>query len=95
LAATSHGLKFFCCRLPIKTTSTAQYAAVAPKTSCLLAVVHKEIAVAKAKANVRVIDAIALVDRGTEENIYIGIRSRAVEATAMMILINTPRRLAE
>jgi hypothetical protein len=29
--------------------------------------VHKEIAVAKAKAKVRVIDAMALVERGTEE----------------------------
>lgn len=67
VAATSHGLKCFCCRLPMKTTNTAQYAAVAPKTSCLLALVHKEIAVANAKAKVRVIDAIALVDRGTEE----------------------------
>lgn len=51
----------------MNTTSTAQYAAVAANTSCLLAVVHKEMAVAKAKAKVSVIDAIALVDRGTEE----------------------------
>lgn len=64
----SHGLNCFCCRLPIKTTSTAQYAAVAANTSCLLAVVHKDIAVANAKAKVRVIDVMALVDRATDEN---------------------------
>ena len=64
----SQSLKSFCCKLPTKTTSTAQYAAVAANTSCLLAVVHMEIAVAKAKANVSVIDAIALVDSGTDEN---------------------------
>jgi hypothetical protein len=51
----------------MKTTSTAQYAAVAANTSCLLALVHKEMAVANAKAKVRVIDAIALVERGVEE----------------------------
>jgi hypothetical protein len=79
----------------MKTTSTAQYAAVAANTSCLLALVHKEIAVANAKAKVRVIDAIALVDRGAEENIYMGISSNAVEATAMIILINAPTRFAE
>jgi hypothetical protein len=53
----------------MKTTSTAQYAAVAAKTSCLLALVNKEIAVANAKANVRVIDTIALMDNGADENI--------------------------
>lgn len=79
----------------MKTTSTAQYAAVAANTSCLLAVVHNEMAVAKAKAKVSVIDAIALVDRGTEEKIYMGIRSNAVDTTATMILINAPSRFAE
>lgn len=46
----------------MNTTSTAQYAAVTAKTSCLFALVNIETAVAKSKAKMRVIAAINFVD---------------------------------
>jgi hypothetical protein len=46
----------------MNTTSTAQYAAVAPKTSCLFALVNTETAVAKINAKMRVIAAINFTD---------------------------------
>ncbi len=79
----------------MKTTSTAQYAAVAAKTSCLLALVKTEIAVAKIRANMRVIEAINVADTLHLRNMYIGISINAVDATATMTLINVPRRSAE
>jgi hypothetical protein len=84
-----------CWMLPMKTTSTAQYAAVAAKTSCLLALVNTETAVAKIRAKMRVIEAINVVDKLQVRNMYIGMSSNAVEATAIMTLMNVPRRSAE
>jgi hypothetical protein len=53
----------------MKTTRTAQYAAVAAKTSCLLAAVKTETAVAKTRAKIRVIAAINFADRLQVRNI--------------------------
>jgi len=79
----------------MKTTSTAQYAAVAAKTSCLLALVKTETAVAKTRAKMRVIAAINFADRLQVRNIKIGMSSNAVEETAIMTLRKVPRRSAE
>jgi len=80
---------------PINTTSTAQYAAVAPNTSCLFALVKTETAVANANANMRVIEAISLADILQVRKMYIGTRSNPVEATAITTLMTVPRRSAE
>lgn len=79
----------------MKTTKTAQYAAVAVKTSCLFAFVDKDIAVAKRNAKIKVIEAIHSVDKSMVRNRYIGMRSSAIEQTEMMILTNVPSRSAE
>jgi hypothetical protein len=79
----------------MNTTSTAQYAAVAPKTSCLFALVNTETAVAKINANISVTEAINLADTLQVRKIYIGIRSNAVEATAIITLMKVPKRSAE
>ena len=77
------------------TTSTAQYTAVAVNTACLVAVVHKEMVVAKVKMKADVMDTVALRDRGTEEKMETGVESKAVEASATRILIKAPTRYAE
>ena len=81
--------------MPINTTRTAQYAAVAAKTSCRLAVVARESAIEKARAKIKVTEAIFIVDMFWLRNKYMGISSKVVEATAMMTLIRTPSREAE
>jgi hypothetical protein len=53
----------------MNTTSTAQYAAVAAKTSCLLALVKTETAVAKTRAKIIVIAAINFADMLQVRNI--------------------------
>jgi hypothetical protein len=58
-----------CWILPMNTTSTAQYAAVAAKTSCLLALVKTETAVAKTRAKIIVIAAINFADMLQVRNI--------------------------
>lgn len=79
----------------MKTTNTAQYAAVAANTSCLLALVNTETAVANIRANIKVIIAISFVDTLQVRNKYIGISSKAVDATAITILIRIPSRCSE
>jgi hypothetical protein len=84
-----------CWMFPMNTTSTAQYAAVTAKTSCLFALVNIETAVAKSKAKMRVIAAINFVDTVQERKMYMGISSNAVEVTAIMTLIKMLRRSVE
>jgi hypothetical protein len=79
----------------MKTTNTAQYAAVAANTSCLLAVVNTEIAVAKMRAKINVIIAISFADTLQVRNKYIGINNKAVDATAITTLISIPSRCSE
>lgn len=50
---------------------------------------------AKTRAKMRVIEAINVADMLHLRNMYMGIRSNAVDATAIMTLINVPRRSAE
>jgi len=80
---------------PMNTTSTAQYAAVAPNTSCLFALVNTETAVAKISAKMRVIDAIHLTDIAQVRKMKIGISSNAVDATAIITFMKVPKRSAE
>lgn len=79
----------------MNTTSTAQYAAVAPNTSCLFALVNTDTAEAKSNAKIRVMAAINFTDMLQVRKMYMGINSRVVEATAIMTLIKVPRRSAE
>lgn len=79
----------------MNTTSTAQYAAVAAKTSCLFALVNTDTAVANISANMRVMVAISCNEMLQVRKMYIGISSNAVEATAIMTLIKAPIRSSE
>jgi hypothetical protein len=79
----------------MNTTSTAQYAAVAAKTSCLFALVNTDTAVANISANMRVMVAISCNEMLQVRKMYIGISNNAVEATAIMTLIKAPMRSSE
>jgi hypothetical protein len=84
-----------CSMFPMNTTSTAQYAAVAPKTSCLFALVNTETAVAKISAKMRVIDTIHFTDIVRVRKMKLGISSNAVDVTAIMTFMKVPKRSAE
>lgn len=75
--------------LPMKTTRTAQYAAVNPKTSCFLELERTEVAVAKRKAATTVIYTIDLVDNCKLRKRYKGISNDATDVAAMMTFLKT------
>jgi len=52
--------------------------------------VKNEIAVAKKKANIRVMPVIRIADRFADKKMNIGTKRRAVDAIAMMTLIKIP-----
>ncbi len=80
---------------PMKTTKTAQYAAVAANTSSRLALVNTEIAEANMKANPRVIAAIILTEKWQLKKTYVGTNIKIEETSAMIILMAVPSRDSE